>query len=207
MCCHTPLRGPSWCRIEPMSVTSPALACKFFTTSATWETQCLSFGSQESRGEKDIRSYTTTLQKQRFIYHFPFFFHSSTLKHPQPVGKSRLHLLPGSTWWSDIDTSLPVDCQRLIALRPCPLSFTCIIKHHLNKIHIQSNTCLKSNLDTSDIHISLYYILWFFQWSCMDVQVGLWRRLSAKELKLSNCGFGEDSWESLGLQGDPTSPS
>ena len=24
---------------------------------------------------------------------------------------------------------------------------------------------------------------------------------------LLNCGFGEDSWESLGLQGDPTSPS
>ena len=24
---------------------------------------------------------------------------------------------------------------------------------------------------------------------------------------LSNCGVGEDSWESLGLQGDPTSPS
>ena len=23
----------------------------------------------------------------------------------------------------------------------------------------------------------------------------------------SNCGAGEDSWESLGLQGDPTSPS
>ena len=23
---------------------------------------------------------------------------------------------------------------------------------------------------------------------------------------LSNCGTGEDSWESLGLQGDPTSP-
>ena len=29
----------------------------------------------------------------------------------------------------------------------------------------------------------------------------------AKELMLSNCGVGEDSWESLGLQGDPTSPS
>ena len=28
-----------------------------------------------------------------------------------------------------------------------------------------------------------------------------------KELKLLNCGVGEDSWESLGLQGDPTSPS
>ena len=41
--------------------------------------------------------------------------------------------------------------------------------------------------------------------SCMDVRVGLWRKLSAKELMLLNCGVGEDSWESLGLQGDPTS--
>ena len=49
--------------------------------------------------------------------------------------------------------------------------------------------------------------LWFFQWSCIDVRVGLWRKLSAKELMLWNCGVGEDSWESLGLQGDPTSPS
>ena len=29
----------------------------------------------------------------------------------------------------------------------------------------------------------------------------------AKELMLLNCGVGEDSWESLGLQGDQTSPS
>ena len=28
-----------------------------------------------------------------------------------------------------------------------------------------------------------------------------------QELMLLNCGVGEDSWESLGLQGDPTSPS
>ena len=40
----------------------------------------------------------------------------------------------------------------------------------------------------------------------MDVRVGLWRRLSAKEWMLLNCVVGEDSWESLGLQGDPTSP-
>ena len=31
--------------------------------------------------------------------------------------------------------------------------------------------------------------------------------LSAKELMLLNYGVGEDSFESLGLQGDPTSPS
>ena len=41
----------------------------------------------------------------------------------------------------------------------------------------------------------------------MDVRVGLWRKLSAEELMLLNCGVGEDSWESLGLQGDPTGPS
>ena len=40
----------------------------------------------------------------------------------------------------------------------------------------------------------------------MDVRVWLWRKLSAEELMLLNCGVGEDSWESLGLQGDPTSP-
>ena len=44
------------------------------------------------------------------------------------------------------------------------------------------------------------------QWSRMDVKVGLWRKLRAEELMLLNCGVGEDSWESLGLQGDPTSP-
>ena len=33
--------------------------------------------------------------------------------------------------------------------------------------------------------------LWFFQWSCMDVRFGLWRKLSAKKLMLLNCGVGK----------------
>ena len=33
------------------------------------------------------------------------------------------------------------------------------------------------------------------------------KKLSTEELMLLNCGVGEDSWGSLGLQGDPTSPS
>ena len=33
------------------------------------------------------------------------------------------------------------------------------------------------------------------------------RKLSTEELMLLNCGVGEDSWESLGMQGDQTSPS
>ena len=35
---------------------------------------------------------------------------------------------------------------------------------------------------------------------------GLWRKLSTEEMMLLNCGVGADSWESLGLQGDQTSP-
>ena len=44
-----------------------------------------------------------------------------------------------------------------------------------------------------------------FSSSHVWVWVGPWRKMSAKELMLLNCGV-EDSWESLGLQGDPTSP-
>ena len=32
-----------------------------------------------------------------------------------------------------------------------------------------------------------------FQWSCMDVRVGLQRKLSTEVLMLLNCGVGEDS--------------
>ena len=39
------------------------------------------------------------------------------------------------------------------------------------------------------------------------VTYGLWRKPSAKGLMLLNCGVGKDSWESLGLQGDPPGPS
>ena len=41
----------------------------------------------------------------------------------------------------------------------------------------------------------------------MDVRVGLWRKLSTEKLMLLNCGVGEHSLESLGLQGYPASPS
>ena len=47
----------------------------------------------------------------------------------------------------------------------------------------------------------------YFHFSCMDVRVGLSRKLSTKEFMFLNCGVGEDSWESLGLQGDQASES
>ena len=83
------------------------------------------------------------------------------------------------------------------------------IKRHL-LLGREVMTNLESILKSRDITLSTKVHLvkaMVFQWSCMDVRVGLWRKLSAKELMLLNCGVGEDSWESLGLQGDPTSPS
>ena len=48
-------------------------------------------------------------------------------------------------------------------------------------------------------------------YSCSSSHVWMWvgplGKLSAEELMLLNCGVGEDSWESLGLQGDRTSQS
>ena len=37
---------------------------------------------------------------------------------------------------------------------------------------------------------------------CTDVRVGPLRKLSMEKLMLLNCGVGEDSWESFGLQGN-----
>ena len=73
------------------------------------------------------------------------------------------------------------------------------------KVMTNLDSILKSRGITLPTKVRLVQ-LWFFQWSCMDVRVRLWRRLSTEELMVLNCGVGEDSWESLGLQGDPTSP-
>ena len=82
------------------------------------------------------------------------------------------------------------------------------IKRHLllgRKFMTNLDSILKSRDITLPTKVRLVKI-WFFQWSCMYVRVGLCRKLSTEELMLLNCGAGEDSWESLGLQGDPTSP-
>ena len=74
------------------------------------------------------------------------------------------------------------------------------------KVVTNLDSIFKSRDSTLPTKVRLVKAMVFFLWSCMDVRVGLWRRLSAEELMLLNCGVGEDSWESLGLQGDPTSP-
>ena len=57
-------------------------------------------------------------------------------------------------------------------------------------------TNLDSILKSKDISLSTKVCLsrlWFFQWSCIDVRVGLQRKLSTKEMMILNCGVGEDS--------------
>ena len=75
------------------------------------------------------------------------------------------------------------------------------------KVMTNIDSILKSRDITLPTKVHLVKRLWFFQCLCMDVRVGLWRKLSTEEMMLLNCGVGEDSWESLGVQGDPTSPS
>ena len=78
---------------------------------------------------------------------------------------------------------------------------------HLRRRAISNlHSILKSRDTTLPTKVRLVKAM-VFPVVCMDVRVGLWRNLSAEELMLSNCDVGEDSWESLELQGDPTSPS
>ena len=72
------------------------------------------------------------------------------------------------------------------------------LKSLLMKVKEESeNVGLKLNIQKTKIMASgpipSWETLWFFQWSCMDVRVGLWRKLSTEELMLLNCGVGDDS--------------
>ena len=69
------------------------------------------------------------------------------------------------------------------------------------KVMTNLDSILKSRDITLPTKVHLVKAM-VFQWSCMDVRVGLWRKLSAEELMLLNSGVGDDSWESLGLEGD-----
>ena len=85
------------------------------------------------------------------------------------------------------------------------------IKRHLllgRKAMTNLDNILKSRDITLPLKVHIVkamFFFFFFQYSCMDVRLGPWRRLSIEALMLLNCGVWEDSWESLGLQRDQTS--
>ena len=74
------------------------------------------------------------------------------------------------------------------------------------KVMTNLDSILKSRDITLPTKVLLVNALVFpvFMYRCESWTV---RKLSIKKLMILNYGVGEDSWESLGLQGDPTSPS
>ena len=73
------------------------------------------------------------------------------------------------------------------------------------KVMTNLDSILKSRDITLSIKVHLVKSMVFpvVRYGCESWTI---KKLSAEELMLLNCGVGEDSWESLELQGDPTSP-
>ena len=74
------------------------------------------------------------------------------------------------------------------------------------KVMINLDNIFKSRDITLSTKVRLVKAIGFpvvmYRWESWTI-----KKLSTEELMLLNCGVGEDSWESLGLQGDPISPS
>ena len=74
------------------------------------------------------------------------------------------------------------------------------------KSYDQPDSILKSRdiILLTKVHLVKAMIFLVVMYGCESWTV---KKADAEELMLLNCGVGEDSWESLGLQGHPTSPS
>ena len=83
------------------------------------------------------------------------------------------------------------------------------IKRHLllgKKVMTSLDSILKSRDITlsTKIHIVKAMVFPVVMYGCESWTI---KKAEHQKMMLLNCGVGEDSWESLGLQGDPTSPS
>ena len=127
--------------------------------------------------------------------------------HGQPHARPPCrHQLPELVKLMSIELVMPskhlILCHRLLLLPSILLN---ILKDPYRKVMSNLDSIFKSRDLTLPTKVCLVKAM-VFPVVMYGVRVGLWRRLSTKELMLLNCGVGEDSWKSLGLQGDPTSP-
>ena len=88
----------------------------------------------------------------------------------------------------------------------CPASF-CTPRQNLPVTSGNLDSILKTRDITLPTKVRLVKVLVFpvVMYGCEGWTVK--KKLSTEEMMLLNCGVGEDSRESLGLQGDPTSQS
>ena len=85
-------------------------------------------------------------------------------------------------------TDLMILCSKITSDGECSHEIkSCLL---LGRIFM---TNLDNILKSGDITLLTKVQLWFFQQSCVDVRVGLQKKLSAEELMLLNCGVGEES--------------
>ena len=115
------------------------------------------------------------------------------------------HLFIGNRWGNSGNNGWHIFCGSKIT---ADSDFSNEIKRHLllgRKVMTNLDSILKSRDITLPTKVSLVKTM-VFPVVRYGLRVGLKRKLSTEELMFFNCSVGEDSWESLGLQGDPTSP-
>ena len=138
------------------------------------------------------------------------FYHLCSFWYPLPVRTLKVSYIPGIPHTAFLEIHPPPSW-------PFPVPSTrpedCFI------VQGEEENCEKSSQDLGwavsqgakfgacYVHTVKAMVFPVYGFSCTDVVVGPERRLRAEELMLSNCGAGEDSWESLGQQRDQTSQS
>ena len=103
------------------------------------------------------------------------------------MAKQRKTILGGSIITADGDCSHEIKRRLLLGRK---------VMTNLDSILESRDITLSTN-----VHLVKAMVFPVVMYGCES-----WTIKSTEELMLLNCGVGEDSWESLGLQGDPTSP-
>ena len=140
--------------------------------------------------------------------------------HPHPESEKaglKLNIRKTNSIASSPITSWKIDGETMETVRDYSLGFNITadgeysheIKRCLllqRKAVTNLNSIIKSRDMTLPTKVSLIKVIVFpvVMYGCESWTI---KKLSTEKLMLLNCGFGEDSWESLGQQGDQTSPS
>ena len=123
------------------------------------------------------------------------------------IQKSKIMASGPITWWqTDVETVR--DFTFLGSKITADGDYSHEIKKRLllgRKVMTNLDSVLKSREITLPRNVCLAEAMVFpvVKYGCESWTV---KKVSAKELMLLNCGVGEDSWESLGLEGEPTNP-
>ena len=106
---------------------------------------------------------------------------------------------PNTSWEIDGETGETVETVSHFILGGSKITVNADCSHEIKrrlllgrKVMTNLDSIFKSRDITLPTKVRLVKAM-LFQWSRMDVRVGLQRKLSTKELMLLNCGVGEDS--------------